>query len=78
MSQSTIYFDRQPNLWPETHGAQLMVPPPDLCTDNGAMIAGLAYHLDSTPVDEIASIDVKANGELGIRQVRYKSASKYR
>lgn len=43
------------------YGVQLRVPPLPLCTDNGAMVAGLGRHLSAVPSKELTAIP-----ELGV------------
>ena len=45
-------------------GATLHVPPPGLCTDNAAMIAGAARFLPPLDVPAYLGIDAYATGEL--------------
>jgi N6-L-threonylcarbamoyladenine synthase len=46
-----------------TLGVELHVPPPELCTDNAAMIASAARFLDPLPYPEYLGIEVYATGE---------------
>jgi tRNA A37 threonylcarbamoyltransferase TsaD len=43
-----------------------------LCTDNGAMIAGLAYHKLKTGEINDLRLDAQANAPLGIAGLTYK------
>jgi N6-L-threonylcarbamoyladenine synthase len=52
-------------------------PPLDLCVDNGAMIAGVAYHLLAEGRRSTLALDYRANAPLGTLGVRYRHASKY-
>jgi N6-L-threonylcarbamoyladenine synthase len=52
-------------------------PPLDLCVDNGAMIAGVAYHLLAEGRRSTLALDYRANAPLGALGVRYRHASKY-
>lgn len=60
------------------HGLDVLVPPRDLCVDNGAMIAGLAHHLEPLELAALLDLDVRPNAELGLRRIRYRAESKYR
>ncbi len=44
-------------------GAELAVPPRELCTDNAAMIASAARFLDALPYPDYLGLDVYATGE---------------
>ncbi len=44
-------------------GVELDVPPPELCTDNAAMIASAARYVGSMPYPEYLDLDVYASGE---------------
>ncbi len=44
-------------------GVELDVPPPELCTDNAAMIASAARFVDPQPYPEYLGLDVYATGE---------------
>lgn len=57
---------------------ELLIPPPEICTDNGAMIAGLAAHLPRVSPRQALDLDVHANAELGLRGLRYRASTKYR
>lgn len=59
-------------------GLRTFAPRPGLCVDNGAMIAGAAYHLHRLRGPSDLTIDAVANAPLGALEVRYKHASKYR
>jgi N6-L-threonylcarbamoyladenine synthase len=56
----------------ESHSIQAFYPPLPLCTDNGAMIAGLAYHKIMTGAVSDLRLDAQANAPLGISGVTYK------
>lgn len=45
-------------------GADLLFPPPVLCTDNAAMIAGAAAFLEPASADEALQLDARAGLEL--------------
>ena len=42
------------------------IPPPELCTDNAAMIAAAARHVTPLPYPEYAALDAYATGENGL------------
>jgi N6-L-threonylcarbamoyladenine synthase len=42
------------------------IPPPELCTDNAAMIASAARHVDALPHPTYLGLDVYATGERGL------------
>jgi N6-L-threonylcarbamoyladenine synthase len=44
-------------------GVELDIPPPELCTDNAAMIASAARYLDPLPYPDYLDLDVYATGE---------------
>ena len=44
-------------------GAVLDVPPPELCTDNAAMIASAARFLEAVPYPGYLGLEVYATGE---------------
>jgi N6-L-threonylcarbamoyladenine synthase len=44
-------------------GVQLDVPPPELCTDNAAMIASAARYVHALPYPDYLELDVYATGE---------------
>lgn len=48
----------------EDRGVRLRIPPPDLCTDNAAMIASAAMHLPAIPFPEYLSTGALAAGGL--------------
>ena len=58
-------------------GLHTFLPRPDLCVDNGAMIAGAGYFVwrqrGASPLD----VDARANAPLGELELKYKHASKY-
>ena len=47
-------------------GVELAIPPPQLCTDNAAMIAAAARHVEPLPYPEYAALDAYATGEAGL------------
>jgi N6-L-threonylcarbamoyladenine synthase len=47
-------------------GADLRVPPRELCTDNAAMIAAAARHTPALPYPEYLTLDAYATGERGL------------
>ncbi len=47
-------------------GAELKVPPRELCTDNAAMIAGAARYARPLPFPDYLSLDAYATGERGL------------
>jgi N6-L-threonylcarbamoyladenine synthase len=47
-------------------GAEVAIPPPVLCTDNAAMIASAARHVDALPFPRYLDLDVYATGERGL------------
>ena len=53
-------------------------PPPKLCIDNGAMIAGAGYFLLQERGPSELTIDARANAPLGLWDVKYRHSSKYR
>ncbi len=58
-------------------GLRTFAPPPDLCIDNGAMIAGAAWYLLHHRGPSPLTIDVLANAPLGELGLKYRPASKY-
>ena len=58
-------------------GLQTFAPSPNLCIDNGAMVAGAAYHLWQHRGPSDLTIDARANAPLGLLGLKYKHASKY-
>lgn len=62
----------------EARGVQLYFPPKNLCVDNGAMIAGLGYHLFQKGERADTSLDYRPNAPLGALEVKYKHHTKYR
>lgn len=44
----------------KSHGLHLRIPPPELCTDNAAMIASAARFLPSIPFPEYLALDARA------------------
>ena len=46
----------------DERGLRLLIPPPEYCTDNAAMVAGLAYHLALE--NKYASLDLEAKPGL--------------
>jgi N6-L-threonylcarbamoyladenine synthase len=53
-------------------GLSVFYPRMSLCTDNGAMIAGLAYHKLKEGVVSDLRLDAQANAPLGAMRVQYK------
>ena len=53
------------------HGFQVFAPPPKLCTDNGAMIAGAGYFLYQDRGGDPLTIEARANAPLGQLGIRY-------
>jgi N6-L-threonylcarbamoyladenine synthase len=49
-----------------TLGVRLKVPPPELCTDNAAMIAAAARHLPALPYPDYLALDAYATGARGL------------
>jgi N6-L-threonylcarbamoyladenine synthase len=47
-------------------GAELKVPPRELCTDNAAMIASAARYVEPVPFPNYLSLDAFATGERGL------------
>lgn len=47
-------------------GAQLNIPPPELCTDNAAMIASAARYIEALPYPEYLGLEVYATGERSL------------
>src|SRR5207302_11278758 len=47
-------------------GVEVAIPPPELCTDNAAMIAAAARHVPALPHPGYLDLDVYATGELGL------------
>ncbi len=62
----------------QDRGLQTFSPSPNLCIDNGAMVAGAAYHLWQHRGPSPLSIDARANAPLGVHNLKYKQASKYK
>ncbi|MCY4159724.1 MAG: tRNA (adenosine(37)-N6)-threonylcarbamoyltransferase complex transferase subunit TsaD [Bacteroidetes bacterium] len=58
-------------------GYAIFAPPKGLCMDNGAMIAGAAYHLYQERGPDSLNIETRANAPLGTTEIRYRPASKY-
>jgi len=56
----------------QTDGLSVFYPPLSLCTDNGAMIAGLAYHKLQSGGQSDLRLDAQANAPLGAMRVQYK------
>jgi N6-L-threonylcarbamoyladenine synthase len=42
------------------------IPPPELCTDNAAMIASAARYVEALPHPSYLDLDVYATGERGL------------
>jgi tRNA N6-adenosine threonylcarbamoyltransferase len=51
-------------------GVELDIPPPQLCTDNAAMIASAARYVDALPYPDYLDLDVYATGERPLGAVR--------
>src|SRR5437588_478253 len=47
-------------------GVEVAIPPPELCTDNAAMIAAAARHVPALPHPRYLDLDVYATGERGL------------
>jgi len=47
-------------------GVELHVPPPELCTDNAAMIAAAARHVRPLPYPDYLELDAYATGKRGL------------
>jgi N6-L-threonylcarbamoyladenine synthase len=47
-------------------GVELAIPPPELCTDNAAMIASAARYVEPLPYPQYLELDVYATGERGL------------
>ncbi len=56
----------------QTEGISVFYPRISLCTDNGAMIAGLAYHKLQDGMQSDFRLDAQANAPLGAMRVLYK------
>ena len=56
---------RMVSAWAERTGRKAVVPPPDLCADNGAMIAGVGLYQWRPDVGDASSVDAVPNWELG-------------
>lgn len=56
---------RMVSAWAERTGRRAVVPPPNLCADNGAMIAGVGLYRWSLGDGPTGSIDAVPNWELG-------------
>ncbi len=61
----------------QTCGLTVFIPPISLCTDNGAMIAGFAYHAYGAGRRSDLQLEFRANAPLGQRRVKYKAITKY-
>ena len=55
------------------HGLEVIYPPMSLCTDNGAMIAALAYYKLKDGHRSDIHLDAKANAPLGALEAVYKN-----
>jgi N6-L-threonylcarbamoyladenine synthase len=47
-------------------GVEVAIPPPELCTDNAAMIASAARYVEALPHPRYLDLDVYATGERGL------------
>jgi N6-L-threonylcarbamoyladenine synthase len=56
----------------QAEGISIFYPRISLCTDNGAMIAGLAYHKLQAGMQSDLRLDAHANAPLGAMKVVYK------
>ncbi len=61
----------------QEHDYQVFTPHPDLCMDNGAMVAGAAYFLYQERGPDPLSIETRANAPLGMTRIRYRPNTKY-
>jgi N6-L-threonylcarbamoyladenine synthase len=61
----------------DVRGLNVFVPPMSLCTDNGAMIAGFAYHAYRAGRRSDLGLDYRPNAPLGERGVKYRARTKY-
>lgn len=50
----------------EVEGIEFFVPPPIYCTDNAAMIAAMAYHIE--PLEDCGRLDAKASLKLPLKE----------
>jgi N6-L-threonylcarbamoyladenine synthase len=57
----------------QAHGMRVIFPPLSLCTDNGAMIASLAFYKLKHGIVSDLSLDATPNAPLGSGEVKYKS-----
>ncbi len=55
----------------DQHGISAFYPRMSLCTDNGAMIAGLGYYKFMKGLTSDLRLDAEANAPLGLMQVKY-------
>lgn len=62
----------------QERGLRTFSPSPNLCIDNGAMVAGAAYYLWRHRGPSALTIDALANAPLGLHNLKYKHASKYK
>jgi N6-L-threonylcarbamoyladenine synthase len=51
--------------WAERNGRAAIIPPPQLCTDNAAMIAALALHQDHDKLLDVSRIDAVPGWQIG-------------
>lgn len=61
----------------QEHAVSLYFPPKGLCVDNGAMIAGVAYHVMDRAPFATPELDYRPNAPLGTLEVKYRHLTKY-
>ena len=59
-------------------GLETFLPPPSLCMDNGAMVAGAGYYLLRHRGADPLTIETRANAPLGRLGIKYRHPAKYR